>query len=270
MTPSDITTAVAPFAKLRRRIPVFLLCILGIGTIASIDAFQTAVTTPTGHLSTYVGEPIELSGSFRNLNNNQKPARILITFKPENHHLSVAQIITTPTWLSNDTTWHATLDLTNIETAEELKAEVSFPDHPHQPSETWTIHAYPDEASLEKDSRSLFLRYLSIDPMWSAIACLLFSSLLAILYPVLGFFDRRALATNGYLRVFHAKTDGDDTLLYCVHPKDDITLKLESYRVLSATGQLLGLAMLIEKGRRHCVFRLHTAQARAGCLIAIH
>ena len=106
--------------------------------------------------------------------------------------------------------------------------------------------------------------------MWSAIACLLFSSLLAILYPVLGFFDRRALATNGYLRVFHAKTDGDDTLLYCVHPKDDITLKLESYRVLSATGQLLGLAMLIEKGRRHCVFRLHTAQARAGCLIAIH
>ena len=106
--------------------------------------------------------------------------------------------------------------------------------------------------------------------MWSAIACLLFSSLLAILYPMLGFFDRRALATNGYLRVFHAKTDGDDTLLYCVHPKDDITLKLESYRVLSATGQLLGLAMLIEKGRRHCVFRLHTVQARAGCLIAIH
>ena len=110
MTPSDITTAVAPFAKLRRRIPVFLLCILGIGTIASIDAFQTAVTTPTGHLSTYVGEPIELSGSFRNLNNNQKPARILITFEPENHHLSVAQIITTPAWLSNDTTWHATRD----------------------------------------------------------------------------------------------------------------------------------------------------------------
>lgn len=269
MTPSDITHAVAPFSKLRRRIPSLMLCILGIGTIASIDAFQTAVTTPTGHLSSFVGEPLELSGDFRNPNPEQ-PARIVIEFQPNNNHLTVAQITTSPALLTDETTWHATLNLANVNAQETLQAKVSFPDNPHQPSEEWTIHAYPDQASLEKDSRSLMLSYLSMDPIWTAMLCLLFSSLLAVLYPLLGYFDRRALATKGYLRVFHAKADGDDTLLYCVHPKDNITLKLDSYRVLSATGQLLGLAMLTEKGRRHCVFRLPTAQARAGCLIAIH
>ena len=38
---------------------------------------------------------------------------------------------------------------------------------------------------------------------------------------------------------------------------------------LSATGQLLGMAVLADSGRRHCVFRLHAARARAGCIVAV-
>ena len=117
---------------------------------------------------------------------------------------------------------------------------------------------------MQEASPSLLVSKLGIDPLPAAFACLISALLLALLYPALYFIDR-----SGCLRVFHARTSGPDTLLYCVQPVRDAPVRGTAYRVLSATGQLLGMAVLADSGRRHCVFRLHAARARAGCIVAV-
>ena len=150
-----------------------------------------------------------------------------------------------------------------------FKADISFPDLHHEASQSWQIEAWPDRTSMQEASPSLLVSKLGIDPLPAAFACLISALLLALLYPALYFIDRRTLARSGCLRVFHARTSGPDTLLYCVQPVRDAPVRGTAYRVLSATGQLLGMAVLADSGRRHCVFRLHAARARAGCIVAV-
>lgn len=266
---SDISHAAAPLMKLRRTIPFFLLFALGIGTLASIDALHTALTTPEHEISLAAGDSAELSGSLSHLS-SQFPPRIRVDVTPETPRLTISKITTSPALLTSDTNWHATLTLADDAVRKTLNLEVTFPDLPHQPPELWTLQTYPSATALHHDSRSVFLSVLHVEPLKIAFSCLFFATLLTGLYPALTLWERKTLVKKGFLRVFHARDEGDDTLLYCVYAKDDVRLLNDSYRVVSATGQLLGLAILTEKGRRHCVFRLRTARARAGCLIAIH
>ena len=78
---------------------------------------------------------------------------------------------------------------------------------------------------MQEASPSLLVSKLGIDPLPAAFACLISALLLALLYPALHFIDRRTLARSGCLRVFHARTSGPDTLLYCVQPVRDAPVR---------------------------------------------
>ena len=78
---------------------------------------------------------------------------------------------------------------------------------------------------MQEASPSLLVSKLGIDPLPATFACLISALLLALLYPALYFIDRRTLARSGCLRVFHARTSGPDTLLYCVQPVRDAPVR---------------------------------------------
>ena len=251
-----------------RALPPVLLPILALGTFASIDALQTQMRLPEHALFMSTGDTVELTGVIRAPLPSAPPARRL-TISPDSVPVTLSGVTTSQRTLSDDTVWRAKLTLGEVPAHLAFKADISFPDLHHEASQSWQIEAWPDRTSMQEASPSLLVSKLGIDPLPAAFACLISALLLALLYPALYFIDRRTLARSGCLRVFHARTSGPDTLLYCVQPVRDAPVRGTAYRVLSATGQLLGMAVLADSGRRHCVFRLHAARARAGCIVAV-
>ena len=270
MTASAIRSATGcatPLTRLRRALPPVLLPILALGTFASIDALQTQMRLPEHALFMSTGDTVELTGVIRAPLPSAPPARRL-TISPDSVPVTLSGVTTSQRTLSDDTVWRAKLTLGEVPAHLAFKADISFPDLHHEASQSWQIEAWPDRTSMQEASPSLLVSKLGIDPLPAAFACLISALLLALLYPALYFIDRRTLARSGCLRVFHARTSGPDTLLYCVQPVRDAPVRGTAYRVLSATGQLLGMAVLADSGRRHCVFRLHAARARADCIVA--
>lgn len=271
MTASAIRSATGcatPLTRLRRALPPVLLPILALGTFASIDALQTQMRLPEHALFMSTGDTVELTGVIRAPLPSAPPARRL-TISPDSVPVTLSGVTTSQRTLSDDTVWRAKLTLGEVPAHLAFKADISFPDLHHEASQSWQIEAWPDRTSMQEASPSLLVSKLGIDPLPAAFACPISALLLALLYPALYFIDRRTLARSGCLRVFHARTSGPDTLLYCVQPVRDAPVRGTAYRVLSATGQLLGMAVLADSGRRHCVFRLHAARARAGCIVAV-
>ena len=89
-----------------------------------------------------------------------------------------------------------------------------------------------------------------------------------VLYLAAFLIGSHRLAREGYFRVYFTRPEGDDTMLYCID-SERILSEERPYPVLSAAGQLIGLANVSGRGARHCVLKLSAAQARAGCLIAV-
>lgn len=262
------TGCATPLTRLRRALPPVLLPILALGMLASIDALQTQMRLPEHTLFMSTGDTVELSGVIRAPLSSVPPA-VRLTISPDTVSVTLSGVTTSQRTLSDDTIWRAKLTLGAAPAHTTLKADICFPDLHHESPQSWQIEAWPDRTSLQEASPSLLVSELGIEPLPAAFACLISALLLASLYPALYFIDRRTLARSGCLRVFHARTSGPDTLLYCVQPERDAPVRGTAYRVLSATGQLLGMATLTDSGRRHCVFRLQAARARAGCIVAV-
>lgn len=260
--------AAKPFSRLRRALPAVLLPILGLGMLACLDALQTEYRLPEHTLFMTAGTSAEISGTLHG-QHSKLPPRIQLSLSPDSTTVTLSRVTVANKIFTSDTVWHTELTLGDIPTPTTFTASVSFPDLPHEAPQSWQINTYSNIDALRRASPSFLFSRFAFEPLPAAFICLLAAVLLGLLYPVLYLADRRALAQNGCLRVFHARPDGPDTLLYCVQPQRNPPKKSMSYQVLSATGQLLGLADLTECGRKHCVFRLHAAQARAGCIVAV-
>ncbi len=271
MTASDIrpsTGCATPLSRLRRALLPVLLPILVLGTAACVDALQTELRLPEHTFFMTPGATVELTGTIRTRRSDPPPA-IRLSIVPDTLPVTLSGVATARQTLSDDTVWRAKLTLGDVAERTSFRADVSFPELHHQGPRSWRIEAFPDQASLRESSPSLLFSKLGIEPLPAAFVCLAATLLLTLFYFALYLVDRKTLARCGYLRVFHARTAGPDTLLYCVQPEHDAPTPGAAYRVLSATGQLLGMAELNDSGRRHCVFRLHAARARAGCIVAV-
>ncbi len=236
MTASAIRSATGcatPLTRLRRALPPVLLPILALGTFASIDALQTQMRLPEHALFMSTGDTVELTGVVRAPLPSAPPAWRL-TISPDSVPVTLSGVTTSQRTLSDDTVWRAKLTLGEVPAHLAFKADISFPDLHHEASQSWQIEAWPDRTSMQEASPSLLVSKLGIDPLPAAFACLISALLLALLYPALYFIDRRTLARSGCLRVFHARTSGPDTLLYCVQPVRDAPVRGTAYRVLSA------------------------------------
>lgn len=271
MTDSDIrpsAVSATPLARLRRALLPVLLPILGFGMAACVDALQTELRLPEHTFFITPGETVELSGAIRAPHSDPTPT-LRLSIIPDTVPVTLTEVATDRQTFSDDTVWRVNLRLGEAPVRTSFRADVSFPELHHQGLQSWNIEAFPDAASLRESSPSLLFSKLGIEPLPTAFICLVTTLLLTLLYFALYLVDRKKLARRGYLRVFHARKTGPDTLLYCVQPESDAPTPGASYRVLSATGQLLGMAELNDSGRRHCIFRLHAARARAGCIVAV-
>lgn len=246
---------------------------LALGMVACVDELQRNLKTPPDTLSAWPGTAVTLSGVLPDLPENTA-VTIQLKTSPEDKLLAVNSVSVVPRWFNRGQRWRATLTALPqlppgsyqvLPVARVINDRGNVQElHLHP----WSLIVHQDASAAQHASPSLMQSRLGADPLLSAIVFLGLGIFAAALTPLLGRMLSRNLARHGYLLVYHAKADGDDTLLYCL----DTDSQLRSHRmypVLSAVGQLIGLAALATHSRRHCVLRLPAAQARAGCFISL-
>lgn len=112
------------------------------------------------------------------------------------------------------------------------------------------------------------MRIWAWEPLNAAFAALIVAATACLLYFGLIYFGSAWLAKRGFLRVYHTRQEGDDTMLYCIDPQASLN-EAQTYPVLSAAGKLMGTAEVTSRGARYCILKLTAAQARTGCLVAL-
>lgn len=246
---------------------------LSLGMFACADELRRGINTPEQTLAAWPGAALTLSGTLNDVPKDASVA-IVVHTTPETNLIAVNSASSSPRWFASGQRWRVTLTaLPQLHTGRlTLDITARVMDERGNPRELqlppWSVTVLPDAEAARLTSRSFIERQFGADPLISAIFLLGLGLLAGVLTPVASRLLSRNLAEHGYLLVYHAKIDGDDTLLYYV----DKAGRLEGdagYPVFSAVGQMLGVAALLNRGRRHCVLRLPAAQARAGCFIAI-
>lgn len=135
-------------------------------------------------------------------------------------------------------------------------------------TDPWTVYVHADKRAMQKASLSYLESFFGLDPLNVTVTSLglFLFSLLAGFLSHLGL--QKLFAKQGYLRVFHTKEEGNDTLLYCIDEGRTLA-DAARYPILTATGHLLGFATVLERGRQHCILRLQASHATTGCLIGV-
>lgn len=242
---------------------------LTLGMLSCADELNRNLKTPPNTLSAWSGTAVSFSGTFEGDCTRAKPLLRAHT-SPDTNLIAVNSLDVVPRNVLGGCRWRATL--TALPQLPPGRIDVTLTaissNNIETPLDPWTIVIYRDAEEARAASHSLLERRLGLNPLLCALIFLGFSLFFAAATPILGRLFSRNLSEHGYLLVYYTKTDGDDTLLYCLDSKRLLEAD-RTYPVLSAIGQMLGLAAMTLRGRRHCVLRLPAAQARAGCLIAL-
>ncbi len=243
------------------------------GLIASTDAIFENFFVPSARIVSVVGEPTEIAGTITSgqLPNTPSPEDLHVEIRPSGAQFSVSSAILSKSLLSGDIQWRIPMMPQREALVGIYEVSVSLAAHDSNhliPIGIWRLDLFSTAAECNAHRSSFLARWFGVAPLDVAIWALFLALFSGASYYALLQWISRLLSANGYLRVYHAKEDGDDTLLYCVDAKNMIE-PTRSYSVCSAAGQLLGTADVSESGRRYCVFRLYAARARAGCVIAL-
>ncbi len=270
-TPPEITDTTRPLRWLRRFFGVLLAVSLTLGTLASIDTFVSQVRTPAETTAVVAGDTVELSGSFES-HEREIPSHVQAFLRPETQLITINGTGMVPMDdPGKPVRWRTsiTVDPEAAPGLYEIRlVPVSSRNDALSQGGLWHIDVHPDAESLRAASHSVFLSWTRTEPLPLAAASLVLAIVAAVSYVLLYRYTVRLLARRGYLRVYHAKEDGDDTMLYCVDARNQAEANT-SYPVMTAAGQTLGLAAVEERGRRYVVFRLCAARARPGCVVAL-
>lgn len=271
--PNTLPTRAARFLRwTRRTLAGTAVLALLLGMLACADEIRRNINAPAQALSTWPGAAFSLSGTITDIPKDAEVS-IVVHTSPENNLLAINSATSSPRWFVEGQRWRVTLTaLPQLGTGElsiGMTARITDAEGSHERElAPWRITVLPDAQSAQRTSFSILERHFGTDPLLAAFFLLGLGLLTGFLTPVAGRLLSRNLARYGYLLVYHTKTDGDDTLLYCVDTSGHL-LERTGYPVFSAVGQMLGVAALTIRGRRHCVLRLPAAQARAGCFIAL-
>ena len=130
------------------------------------------------------------------------------------------------------------------------------------------VQVLPNAAAVRANSSSFLMRIWGWEPLNAAFAALIVAATACLLYFGLIYFGSAWLAKRGFVRVYHTRQEGDDTMLYCIDPQSSLN-EAQTYPVLSAVGKLMGTAEVTSRGARYCILKLTAAQARTGCLVAL-
>lgn len=269
ITPTTSTRTGDAFRSVRRTVFYTGLAALLIGITASVDVLFADSALPDRTVRAVSGDSVEITGEVSSLAPDHPPRlQVIVSPQEKTGAVSVAQISSSRRFFSGATTWTIRLNVAPETAPTTFRITVTMPEQPHEPTQNWTLTTFASAEAMERASGSFFLSKLGVNPLYAAFCSLAVAGLAALIFFLAPFLFSRSLKQAGYLRVFHTKTAGDDTLLYCIDPAHDISSG-RTYTVLSASGQALGVAEMIEQGRRHCIFLLRATRARAGCLISL-
>lgn len=242
------------------------------GTLSSVDALYASLSRPSNTVAVTANVPFEISGTLPDSLDAQAVAlgrgRLSLEIEPETAHVAVNSVEIAKRKLLFGYRWHATLMILPPAAAGVYTATATLTNGHTIALDPWRIEIYPSRAKLDEHSPSIIRRWFGRDPLGLAIRALVVALAAAAGYQLLLRWLTKIFADNGFLRVYHAKPDGDDTLLYCIDGRGAIEAH-RAYPVYSAAGQLLGTAEVAETSSRYCVLRLNSARARAGCVIAL-
>lgn len=245
---------------LRRALLWASLVFAFVGVIASIDALQEGLRSPDRHLEATVGTQIEMTLPFDG-RPDLLPSDFSLMVTPQTSSLVGQNFAIGKTGKDVLVTLHALPSILPGSYEVRLLSNGNA-------SDPWTVQVYADKRAMQKDSLSYLESLFGLDPLNVTVVFLglFLFSLLA------GFVSHRTLQAlftkKGYLRVFHTKEEGNDTLLYCIDEQRTLS-DTNRYPILTATGHLLGFATVLERGRQHCILRLQASHATTGCLIGV-
>lgn len=241
------------------------------GTAASVDAFYSNVKTPSDRIAAVSGQSVELAGTLEDASIDS-PLALRIVVSPATDRIVVNGTRFEPRRFSEGVAWRTTLTLMPQLPSGLYGVSVSVTGNSsvHLPTPKIDLDVFPSEEALDAASPSFLMRYAGLNPLSTAVRTLLFALLAGFSWWALRFYTRAQLRKRGYLRIYHAKPAGDDTLLYCLDSDRRVEAG-EPYPVLTAAGQTLGTAFLLERESRYCVLKLTSARARAraGCMVAL-
>ncbi len=242
------------------------------GTLSSIDALYASLSQPANTIAVTANVPFEISGTLPDSPEAQAAAsgraRLSLDIEPDAAHVAVNSVEIVKRTPLFGYRWHATLMILPPAAGSAYTATATLTNGHTLTLDPWRIEIYPSSEELAAHSPSIIRRLLDWNPLGFAIRALIVALVAAAGYQLLLRWLTKIFADNGFLRVYHAKSDGDDTLLYCIDSRGAIEAG-RSYPVLTAAGQLLGTAVASQTGARYCVLRLTSARARAGCIIAL-
>ena len=232
------------------------------GTAASVDAFYSNVKTPSDRIAAVSGQSVELAGTLEDASIDS-PLALRIVVSPATDRIVVNGTRFEPRRFSEGVAWRTTLTLMPQLPSGLYGVSVSVTGNStvHLPTPKIDLDVFPSEEALDAASPSFLMRHAGLNPLSTAVRTLLFALLAGFSWWTLRFYTRAQLRQRGYLRIYHAKPDGDDTLLYCLDSDRRVEAG-EPYPVLTAAGQTLGTAFLLERESRYCVLKLTSARAR--------
>lgn len=257
---SELPTQVRFLSMTRRTLLWLSLLFALIGVTASIDALQSGLRTPERTVDTTTGTQVELRLPF-----DGRPDLLPSDF----------ELIVTP-HTSSIVGQSFAVSSSHKDVLVNLHVLPSVLPGPYEvvllyksgSSLPWTINVFADKKAMQAASPSYIHAGFGLDPLNVTLVSLgifllsLFISFLS--HRVLQF----ALVKQGFLRIFHTREDGNDTLLYCIDANRTLR-DTGRYPILTATGHLLGFATVSERGREHCILRLQASHATTGCLIGV-
>lgn len=239
-----------------------------LGLLASFDAIAERFFAPDAVTSVLPAKTFPLSGSLP-LHTKVASPSLLASLEPDTALILVERFEVRESFFGSAPQWHAILQILPPASPGVYQLSLTLADSGWAlPLGQTRIDVCASQEALEENSRSLLLKFLSIAPIDASLALLAVALLFGAAYFVVKRLLAAALADRGYLRVYHTKDAGDDTLLYCADPKKVLDAE-RTYPVLSAAGQFLGTADVSEASGRYCVLRLYAARARAGCFISL-
>lgn len=265
MVPNDLRRSELPkqvrvLQFLRRTLFWLSLVFAFIGMVASFDALQSGLRTPEHSFDTTAGTTLELNLPFTG-NPNLLPSDFELVVTPHTSSLTGQNFAISKSKKSVLVTLHVLPSVLPgpYEVTLLYKQGMTTP---------WTINVYADKTAMHEASLSYLQSLFGVDPLHVTVFALV-AFLLSLLS---SFFSNRWLQRlflrSGFLRVFHTREEGNDTLLYCI----DVHRTLADdhrYPILTAKGHLLGFATVFERGRQHCILRLQASHASIGCLIGV-
>lgn len=225
---------------LRRILSVTAVACAAAGMIASADALISGFGDGGDKLSVAADNSAVITGSISSEEGNRG---LQVRIEPPEDGLTASDIRVSNSFFPSRMNWSALLYAAPSALGKNFTVTAGSPDTPPHELDVLFVQVLPNAAAVRANSSSFLMRIWGWEPLNAAFAALIVAATACLLYFGLIYFGSAWLAKRGFVRVYHTRQEGDDTMLYCIDPQASLN-EAQTYPVLSAAGKLMGTVKL--------------------------